>query len=199
LPLLESSPPSCWRYSLPPKKRAERTTCLNNLRQVNLGIRMYSDDSSDATPSPGISATSTNHLPLFSAYKELMKNYVGLKAAPSAHDKLFACPADKFFPSYVYVTNTGWYYVRESLHDDPVLDYSSYAFNGGDNVTRTFGLTNHYTMPGLTGVKFVRSNIPRGPSLSRRHRPSLLGHGTNHRPASCSTMPKTWPALWMAT
>jgi prepilin-type N-terminal cleavage/methylation domain-containing protein len=142
------------------KKRADRATCMNNLRQINLGIRMYSDDSSDATPSPGISATSTNHMPLFSAYKELMKNYVGLKGAPSPRDKLFACPADKFFPSYVSVTNTGWYYVRHSLHDDPVLDYSSYAFNGGDNATRTYGLTNHYTMPGLTGVKFSSVKHP---------------------------------------
>jgi prepilin-type processing-associated H-X9-DG protein len=39
--------------------------------------------------------------------------------------------------------------VRESLHASPVLDYSSYAFNGGDNVSRTFGLTNHFSLPGL--------------------------------------------------
>jgi hypothetical protein len=41
-----------------------------------------------------------------------------------------------------------------------VLDYSSYAFNGGDNVTRTFGVANHYTMPGLTGVKFSSVKHP---------------------------------------
>jgi prepilin-type N-terminal cleavage/methylation domain-containing protein len=27
------------------KSKAKRTTCLNNLRQLNLGLRMYSDDS----------------------------------------------------------------------------------------------------------------------------------------------------------
>ena len=32
------------------KDRAKRTTCLNNLRQINLGLRMYCDDSSDNLP-----------------------------------------------------------------------------------------------------------------------------------------------------
>ena len=32
------------------KDKAKRTTCMNNLRQINLGIRMYSDDSSDVSP-----------------------------------------------------------------------------------------------------------------------------------------------------
>ena len=34
------------------KGKARRTACLNNLRQINLGIRMYADDSHDAPPSP---------------------------------------------------------------------------------------------------------------------------------------------------
>jgi len=29
------------------KRKGQRTTCLNNLRQINLGVRMYSDDSND--------------------------------------------------------------------------------------------------------------------------------------------------------
>jgi len=142
------------------KASAQRTTCLNNLKQINLGVRIYSDDSSDATPSLEIAATSTNHASLYSGYKELMKNYVGLKGAASAQDKLFACPADNFFPSYVFITNTVWTYLRRSLHDDPVFDYSSYAFNGGDNVSRTYGITNHFSLPGLTGIKFSSIKHP---------------------------------------
>ncbi len=35
------------------KAKAQRTACANNLRQINLGVRMYSDDSADkAPPSP---------------------------------------------------------------------------------------------------------------------------------------------------
>src|SRR5580692_11703720 len=94
------------------KASAQRTTCLNNLKQINLGVRIYSDDSSDATPSLGIAATSTNHASLYSGYKELMKNYVGLKGTSSAQDKLFACPADNFFPSYLFITNNVYNYVR---------------------------------------------------------------------------------------
>jgi prepilin-type N-terminal cleavage/methylation domain-containing protein len=142
------------------REKAKRTVCMNNLRQINLGIRIYSDDSSDAMPSLAIAATSTNHASLYSGYKELMKNYVGLKGAASAQDKLYACPADIFFPSYVFITNTVWTYLRRSLHDDPVFDYSSYAFNGGDNVSRSYGITNHFSLPGLTGVKFSSVKHP---------------------------------------
>ena len=87
------------------KDRARRTACLNNLKQINLGVRIYSDDSSDASPSLGIAASSTNHASLYSGYKELMKNYVGLKGASSAQDTLFACPADNFSPA-IYLSPT---------------------------------------------------------------------------------------------
>jgi prepilin-type N-terminal cleavage/methylation domain-containing protein len=33
------------------KGMARRTTCLNNLRQINLGVRMYSDEANDTSPS----------------------------------------------------------------------------------------------------------------------------------------------------
>jgi len=59
------------------KKNGQRTACLNNLRQINLGVRMYSDDSHDASPSPGSPGTGLpNFQPLYSGYKTLMKNYV---------------------------------------------------------------------------------------------------------------------------
>ena len=32
------------------RRHVERTNCLNNLRQINFGVRMYSDDSSDKAP-----------------------------------------------------------------------------------------------------------------------------------------------------
>lgn len=39
------------------KGKAQRTTCQNNLRQINLVIRMYADDARDALPSPGVPTT----------------------------------------------------------------------------------------------------------------------------------------------
>ena len=32
------------------KNKAKRTACLNNVRQINAGIHMYCDDSSDISP-----------------------------------------------------------------------------------------------------------------------------------------------------
>jgi prepilin-type N-terminal cleavage/methylation domain-containing protein/prepilin-type processing-associated H-X9-DG protein len=145
------------------KAKARRTVCLNNLRQINLGVRMYSDDSSDATPSPGAASARTNYFSLYSGYKTLMKNYVGLNGASSPRDGLFACPADTFYPSFVLPnTNSPARYVRQGLHESSIYDYSSYAFNGGDNVTHAFGTTNRVVVTdhGLTGLKFSSIRHP---------------------------------------
>ena len=72
---------------------------MNNLRQINMGIRMYSDDSSDATPSPGVSAVSTNRVPLYAGYKELTKNYVGLRGIFGAR-QIVRLPGGPFFPQF---------------------------------------------------------------------------------------------------
>jgi len=143
------------------KTKARLTVCMNSLRQINLGVRMYSDDSHDASPSPGgAGLTSTNIEPLYSGYKALMKSYVGVNGASSLGDRLFQCPADSFFPSW-FLTNATWpfHFVQTSIHDESLFDFSSYAFNGGDNIPREFGkLTPTY--PGLTGVKLSAVRHP---------------------------------------
>lgn len=120
------------------KARAQRTVCMNNLRQINLGLRMYSDDSSDKTPrTPG----STNSPGLnWTGYKNLMKSYVGINGASSPRDKLFVCPADIFH--YDFVTNFGAY-VPQGLHEQ-APDFLSYAFNGGNARTNS-------NAPGIAG------------------------------------------------
>jgi prepilin-type N-terminal cleavage/methylation domain-containing protein len=108
------------------KARALRTTCLNNLKQINLGTHLYADDHGDKLPAdPNVTGgiIATNHWGIF--YKRLMKSYVGLQGASSSQDKLFACPADTFnydFPSLAYES--------QSYHDQVDSDYSSYGFNG---------------------------------------------------------------------
>jgi prepilin-type N-terminal cleavage/methylation domain-containing protein len=119
------------------KGRARRTACKNNLRQINLGLRMYSDDSSDKAPrTPG----TTNSPGLnWSGYKTVMKSYVGLNGAPSPQDKLFACPADTFY----YDMTGSFRYVPKGLHEQSP-DYLSYAFNGGNARTNS-------NAPGIAG------------------------------------------------
>jgi prepilin-type N-terminal cleavage/methylation domain-containing protein len=137
------------------KATARRTVCINHLRQINLGVRMYSDDSRDASPSSG----GTNLTTLYFGYKALMKQYVGLNGASSRQDKVFACPADQFNPSRMFTNSGPLYLVQKSIHDEAGCDYSSYAFNGGDNVIRTFGgLTNR--TPGLAGSKLSSVKHP---------------------------------------
>lgn len=104
------------------KDKAKRTVCLNNLSQINLGIRMYSDDANDTSPSAQTANRIVNY------YKTLVQGYVGLKGPPSPQDKLFACPADTFR----YWTSTGHVAVFSPTgrHESSVASYSSYAFNG---------------------------------------------------------------------
>jgi prepilin-type N-terminal cleavage/methylation domain-containing protein len=132
------------------KARAQRTTCLANLKQINVGIRLYVDDNGDILPAASnVSGTvlSTNHWAIF--YKRLMKNYVGLQGASSPKDKLFACPMDTFyydFPSLAYEA--------QSLHDQPDSDYASYGFSGAN------GSPSNPDSPGIFGRKLASIKDP---------------------------------------
>jgi prepilin-type N-terminal cleavage/methylation domain-containing protein len=142
------------------RSKARRTACVNNLRQISLGVRLYSDDASDVPPALGAAAASTNILSLYMGYKQLMKHYVGLNTASSPQDRLFACPADTFYMD-IFSGAGGWppRCVERSLHDEAVMDFSSYGFNGGDNLTRKAG-TNIYTRLGLGGAKLSAVKQP---------------------------------------
>ena len=125
------------------KDKAKRTTCLNNLRQINLGIRMYCDDSNDTSPNTKFTAGITN-VP-WVGYKELMKSYVGLRGASSPQDRIFACPADICF----YDWKLG--YVPWSHHDQSIFDYSSYTLNGVNLRTNYNPITGGNSWPGIGG------------------------------------------------
>jgi len=127
------------------KEKARRTVCLNNLRQINLGIRMYSDDANDTSPS----AHTTNRV--VSYYKTLVQGYVGLNGQPSPQDKLFACPSDTFhyrgWPRGVAV------FVPKGRHEEAAFHYSSYAFNGINGQTTNLAfLTVNGSFPGISGI-----------------------------------------------
>jgi len=168
------------------KNKARRTTCLNNLRQLNLGIRMYADDSHDASPSPGLNSPTNDILNLYSGYKALIKNYVGANGVSSTADKLFACPADTFYPD-LFVAGGNWQLVQKSLHDEPFLDYTSYVFNGGNNLTQTNkDKTLTISRPGLTGVKLSAVKHP--------SRTALLSEGSAPCPWSWHEPTRQVPA-----
>jgi type II secretory pathway pseudopilin PulG len=125
------------------KASARRTSCLSNLKQINIGMRLYWDDNSDFPP--GIKNSSLAPFGYWTGYKNLMKNYVGLTGASASSDKLFACPADTFYYDFLLKTNPP-FYRGKSFHDQPVSDYSSYFSNAG-------ALTAATNAPGLRGHK----------------------------------------------
>lgn len=119
------------------KARTQRITCSNNLRQINLGVRMYSDDSADKTPrTPGTASSPGLN---WSGYKDVMKNYVGVNGSSSPRDVLFACPADRFH----YNMAGSFEYVPKGMHEEGP-DYMSYGFNGGNARTNS-------NAPGIAG------------------------------------------------
>ena len=140
---------------------------MSNLRQINLGVRMYCDESNDKAPDRRVRVSRP-----YTAYKELMKHYVGLRGTSSARDKLFACPADVFYYDYVIGHHPGPAvgYVSGSLCTQPSTDYSSYGFNGGNQ----FGRTN-VVRPGIAGLSLssvkhpARTVLRRGPDAHYRN------------------------------
>jgi len=135
------------------KEKARRTTCLNNLSQINLGIRMYCDDANDTSPS----AQTTNRI--MSYYKTLVQGYVGLNGPPSPQDKLFACPSDTF---HYWVQSTGVaVFVPRGRHEESLPYYSSYAFNGVNNQVTNFPPPAvNGSFPGISGRKLSSIKHP---------------------------------------
>ena len=90
------------------KARARRTTCLNNLKQINLGVHLYAGDNGDTLPNIGPGT--------YIMYKEVIKSYGGLRGPSSPQDKVFACPADTF-----YYDESSGAYVPQGRHLQPTL------------------------------------------------------------------------------
>lgn len=120
------------------RQSAKRAACLNNLKQVSAGLHMFADDNGDVLP---------NTNAVTSAYKELMKRYVGLEAPSSPKDRLFSCPADEF------TVDSGKNSITSgSIHQSAEWDFSSYGFNGLNRMSES--------LPGLAGVKLASVHNP---------------------------------------
>lgn len=132
------------------KGRARRITCTGNLGQINLGIRMYSDDANDTSPA----SPTTNRIVNY--YKTLVQNYVGLKGPPSPQDKLFACPADTF--RYWTSSNHTAVFSPTGRHESANANYSSYAFNGINKDLTNF--SGNGSILGIAGQKLSSIKHP---------------------------------------
>jgi prepilin-type N-terminal cleavage/methylation domain-containing protein len=122
------------------KAKAKRTACLNNLKQINLGVHLYAADNGDTLPDTGAVT--------YSNYREAMKSYVGLHNPSSPQDKIFTCPADVF-----YYDETTAAYVPHGRHEQVIYYYSSYVFNGLNLLTNYPNFAYNGILPGIGGKK----------------------------------------------
>jgi prepilin-type N-terminal cleavage/methylation domain-containing protein len=130
------------------KASGRRADCLNNLRQLSLAIQLYAADNADTLPAIANvtgGVLTTNHWGIF--YRRLINSFVVRREASSPQDKLFSCPADTFyydFPSLAYKA--------QSLHDQPITEYSSYGFNGANGSPNLPApVLNETSFPGVFG------------------------------------------------
>jgi len=131
------------------KGKAKRSVCLNNLKQINLAVRLYADDHNGALPAD-VTPIITDTPSIWVTYQSQIRSYVGLKGKPSPRDVLFACPSDTFYYDYQE-------YRRQSLHLEAQHNYSSYAFNAG-NIPP--GDPPTHPWPGVAGRKLTSIREP---------------------------------------
>lgn len=122
------------------KTKAKRTACLNNLKQINLGVHLYAGDNDDTLPNVGLGTYVT--------FKKVVKGYMGLNGPSSVQDKIFACPADLFYYDEGSVA-----YVPHGIHEQAAHDFSSYDFNGLNLLTNYPNVAYNGPLPGIGGQK----------------------------------------------
>jgi prepilin-type N-terminal cleavage/methylation domain-containing protein len=131
------------------KSNAKRAVCLSNLHQINMAMRMYVEDYGDTIEVPSRAKGSQFDYHFF---KEQIKSYAGLNGKPLPSEKVFACPADRFFYS------AGGYHSK-GLCEQPSSDFTSYAFNG-----LNYRGTNSETGRPYPGIAGRRISTVREPS-----------------------------------
>ena len=149
------------------KARAWRTACLNNLKQLNVGVHLYAGENGDTLPGTG-PVTYMN-------YRDDVKSYVGLTQPDSAQDRIFACPADTFY----YDESTA-VHVAQGLHRQQAYYYTSYTFNGLNLLTNYPNFAYNGFLPGVGGGKLAAIKAP-AKTVLVVEAPAMMGYSW-HQP-----------------
>ena len=81
------------------KEKGRVATCLSNLRQINVAIRLYADDNAGSLPVLPIPNPYPNGVGAY--YKQLIKGYLGLTGPASPSEKAFICPSDRILQNQI--------------------------------------------------------------------------------------------------
>jgi prepilin-type N-terminal cleavage/methylation domain-containing protein len=100
------------------KENGRRTTCVNNLRQVNLAIRFYADDWTDSLPALPELNPYPNGVGAY--YKQLVKVYLGLIGPASPSEKVFICPSDPSFYTQIHHAFTSYTFNGYEADSSPI-------------------------------------------------------------------------------
>jgi prepilin-type N-terminal cleavage/methylation domain-containing protein len=163
------------------KARAQRTACMNNLKQVNLATRLYADENGDFLPDVGL-------LTYFN-FREAIKSYAGLNGPSSANDRIFACPLDTF-----YYDELTLQLVASGRHQSSDYDYTSYSFNAANLVTNYPNFDYNGPLPGIGGQKISSIKNP-ARTLLIAEAPAFIGYSW-HRPQSLPDWPPIFNNAW---
>ena len=127
------------------KAAAQRTVCMNNVRQISLDVLLYASDSQDSTPQAAWTSNSASmYMDGNTAFKKLLET--------QSISNLFRCPADTFY--YDWSKNVTNPRVSKPLHEQIISYHSSYGFNGGEPTI--FG----YWTPGIASIKLSSVKHP---------------------------------------
>src|SRR5580658_507347 len=141
------------------KNNAQRTACLNNLRQISQGLHMYCDDSGDTLHAAQGAATGSVWTGCWNNHRSVLSSYFGLRGEPSPQDKVFSCPADTYYNKLepgLIEANNDCVSVHGSLFERTTLAYSSYGFNQG--LTKVIG--THTNTIGIGGRRLDSIKSP---------------------------------------
>jgi len=123
------------------KSESQRATCVSNLRQVSLAIRMYADDNKDVLPQ--LRQPSSGVDVVWIGFRRMVQNYLGIHSQATPQDKVFVCPADKFSVEWsTYPPHQGG-----PIYENTITNFTSYFFNGC-NTMRT-----NRPLPGIAGAR----------------------------------------------
>jgi len=154
------------------KSRAKRTTCLNNLKQINLAVHVYAGNNDDRLPDAGPAT--------YNSFRELVKGDLGLHRRASPQDEIFTCPADTF----CFDENTAAY-MSKGHHEQAIYDYTSYSFNGANLLTNYPNLAYNGPLHGVGGRQLSSIKDPAKTVLAAES--AALFPYSWHQPAGSQT------------
>ncbi len=126
------------------KAAAQCAQCRSNVRQINLAIRLYTDDHGDQINF----FTNVSYF-----YKDYIVTYLGVPPDVQSNIPIFNCP------------------METTYFQSPLTSYSSYAFNGVNRGNGDYGLASRKLATVFAPVRTIMNGELAGPTAVSWHTP----------------------------